>query len=46
MFKIVMLALCVLMFIGMLALDFFTSRYMNRPAKKKDESEENEHEKD
>ena len=44
MFKIVMVALCVLMFIRMLALDFFISRDINRPAKKKDE--EDEHEKD
>ena len=46
MFKIVMVALCVLMFIGMLALDFFISRDIDRPAKKKDESEVDKHEKD
>ena len=44
MFKIVMVALCVLLMIGMVALDFFISRDMNRPAKKNDE--EDEHEKD
>lgn len=44
MFKIVMVVLCVLLMIGMVALDFFISRAMNRPAKKKDE--EDEHEKD
>ena len=46
MFKIVMVALCVLLMIGMVALDFFISRDMNRPAKKKDDSEADEHEKD
>ena len=46
MFKIVMVVLCVLMLIGMIALDFFISRDMNRPAKKKDDSEADEHEKD
>ena len=44
MFKIVMVVLCVLLMIEMLALDFFISRDMNRPAKKKDE--EDDHEKD
>ena len=44
MFKIVMVVLCVLLLIGMLAIDFFISRDMNRPAKKKDE--EDDHEKD
>ena len=44
MFKIVMVVLCVLMMIGMVALGFFISRDMNRPAEKKDE--EDEHEKD
>ncbi len=46
MLKIVMVALCVLGLVGMLAIDFFISRDMNHPAKKKDESEEDEHEKD
>lgn len=46
MFKIVMVALCVLGLVGMLAIDFFISRDMNRPAKKKDESEVDKHEKD
>ena len=44
MFKIVMVVLCVLLLIGMLAIDFFISRDMNRSAEKKDE--EDEHEKD
>ena len=44
MFKIVMVVLCVLLMIGMLAIDFFISRDMNRPGKKKDK--EDEHEKD
>lgn len=42
MFKIVMVVLCVLLMIGMVALDFFISRDMNRPAKKKDEEDEDE----
>ena len=42
MFKIVMVVLCVLLMIGMVALDFFISRDINRPEKKKDESETNE----
>ena len=46
MFKIVMVVLCVLLMLGMLSLDFFISRDSNHPAKKKDESEEDEHEKD
>ena len=46
MLKIVMVALCVLLMIGMLALDFFISRDIDRPAKKKDESEVDKHEKD
>lgn len=46
MLKIVMVALCVLGLVGMLALDFFISRDLNRPAKKKDESEVDKHEKD
>ena len=46
MLKIVMVALCVLGLVGMLAIDFFISRDMNRPAKKKDESEVNKYEKD
>lgn len=44
MFKIVMVALCVLLIIGIVALDLFISRDLDRPAKKKDE--EDEHEKD
>ena len=39
MFKIVMVVLCVLLLIGMLAIDFFISRDMNRSAEKKDESD-------
>ena len=46
MFKIVMVALGVLLMIGMLALDFFISRDIDRPSKKKDESEVDKHEKD
>ena len=46
MLKIVMVALCVLGLVGMLAIDFFISRDMNHPAKKKDESEVDKHEKD
>ena len=46
MFKIVMVVLCVLLMIGMISLNFFISRDMNRPAKKKDEGEADEHEKD
>lgn len=46
MFKIVMVVLCVLLIIGMLAIDFFISRDTNRPAEKKDESEADEYEKD
>ncbi|HNZ98627.1 hypothetical protein [Ruminococcus sp.] len=46
MFKIVMVVLCVLLIIGMLALDFFISRDTNRPAEKKNESEADEHEED
>ncbi len=42
MFKIVMVVLCVLMLIGMIALDFFISRDINRPAKKKDETKGND----
>ncbi|MDO4864011.1 MAG: hypothetical protein Q4A05_07565 [Ruminococcus sp.] len=43
--KILLIVLCVLLLIGMLALDAFLSRDMNRPDKKdndKDEKETNE----
>lgn len=46
MLKIVMVALCVVGLIVMFAIDFFISQGMNRPAKKKDESEVDKHEKD
>ena len=46
MLKIVMVFLCVLLMIGMVALDFFISRDIDRPAKKKVESEVDKHEKD
>ena len=42
MFKIVMVVLCVLLMIGMVTLDFFISRDMNRPAEKKDNTQEND----
>ena len=38
MFKIVLIIVCVLIFVGMLAIDFFISKDMTRPAKS-DESE-------
>jgi hypothetical protein len=38
MFKIVLIIVCVLIFVGMLAIDFFISKDMNRPTKS-DESE-------
>lgn len=38
MLKIVLIIVCALIFVGMLAIDFFISKDMNRPAKS-DESE-------
>lgn len=38
MLKIVLIIVCVLIFVGMLAIDFFISKDMNRPTKN-DESE-------
>ena len=46
MFKIVLVVLCILMMIGMVALDFFISKDHSRPDEQKDESEADEHEKD
>lgn len=46
MFTIVTVVLCVLLLIGMLALDFCISRDQNRPAEKKDESEKDDQKKD
>lgn len=40
MIKIVFIIVCVLLFVGMLAIDFFVSKDMNRTAKS-DESEKN-----
>ena len=42
MFKIVMIVLCVLMLLGMIALDFFISRGQDRPDRKDDEHETKE----
>ena len=40
MFKIVIVVLCILLFIGMVALDVFVSRYPDAPVKKNKKKDE------